>query len=266
MKNNHISDKVLEQVKAAGLEDKQARIYLSALKLGGGTITALSKESGVERTGLYYYLSDLIKLGLLKPSTTKKRTIYLPSPPERLLDILHAKEQEVQDAIPLLQSLVADTGGQSQVTYYEGKEGLINLYEDQFALLQQLAPKDKHLLVFARSFELLNALPDYFPKYVSKREKLGLQTRAILPEAERQPEEVVYDDPVLYAKYTQQIKEKRYMPDKYFPHSVIVVFKDYVAMIDYKTYFGSITHNAELSDTWVRFFEFIWDHLPPEKD
>ncbi len=262
VKNYHISEKIIEQVKAAGLEEKQARIYLGALKLAGGTITQLAKESGVERTGLYYYLNDLVTMGLLKPSTTKKRTIYLPSPPDKLLDIVRQREKEVESAIPFLQSLLSDQAGQSQVTYYEGKEGIINLYEDQFKLLKELSPEDNELLIFARSFELLNALPEYFPDYVAKREKLGLKTRAILPEVERQKDKTVYDDPTLYAKYTQQIQDKRYMPDAFFPHSVIVVFKDHVAMIDYKTYFGSITHNATLSDTWVRFFEYIWKTLP----
>ncbi|MEZ4210391.1 MAG: helix-turn-helix domain-containing protein [Patescibacteria group bacterium] len=265
MKNYHISEKVLDQVKAAGLEEKQALIYLSSLKLGGGTITALAKASGVERTGLYYYLDGLVQAGLLKPSTTKKRTIYLPADPDRLLDLVQRREKEVNDVLPFLKSLVADNQAGSQVSYYEGKEGLINLYEDQYSLLKQLDESDNQMLVFARSFEILHALPDYFPGYIEKRKKLSLRTRAILPETERQKGKTVYNDPVTYAKYTQQIEDKRYMPDEFFPHSVIIVFKDYVGMIDYKNYFGSLTHNSVLSETWVRFFEYIWKTLPEEQ-
>lgn len=260
MINNHISEKVLNQVKSAGLEEKQALVYLSALRTGGGTITDLARASGVERTGLYLYLDELVQLGLLKPSTTRKRTVYLPSPPEKLLDIIRDREKDIEQVMPILQSMVADVAGQSQVTYYQGKKSVINLYEDYLKIIKRM-PAGTELRAITRGFANMKAFPDYFPGLIERRARLPLVVRVIVPESERPPKKIS-EDAINIAKYALHTPYRKYVVDKYFPASTVLIFGDYVVMIDTENFFGSITKSQGLAKTWESVFEFMWDNLP----
>ena len=45
-----------------GLDGREARVYLAALKLGKGRVTEIAKESGYERTYCFSILENLEKL------------------------------------------------------------------------------------------------------------------------------------------------------------------------------------------------------------
>jgi len=246
-----------------GLEDKEAEIYLAALKTGGGTIMELARTGQIERTGIYYHVDKLIKAGLIKEVQKGKRKIYLPADPNRLKTILAQKEQNLKKTLPELEKIFTAQTSKSVSSYYQGKDGIINLYEQLYEIASSMkSPEDKYY-IFGHSFEAYEALPDFFPEYIQKRAKLPISTKIILPSSEKPDKRILKRaaDPIVVAKYNLHIKERKYLDKKYEYPGTTLILGDYVATIDFRTYFGTLIQNKNLAQTWRMFFEFIWDSL-----
>lgn len=246
-----------------GLEEREADIYLAALKIGGGTIMELSRAGCIERTGIYYHLDRLIELGLLKMANKGKRTVYLPTDPTKLKRLLQKKEVNLDQILPKLKKIFTESTGKSVVSYYQGEEGLITLYEQLYKTASKLTKKSNYY-IFGHSFDAFDALPDFFPEYISKRSKLAVTTKIILPIDEKPSSKILdqTNSPEAIAKYSLHILERRYLNRKYGYQGTTFILDKYVALMDFKNYFGTLIENQNLAQTWRMFFEFIWDHLP----
>lgn len=259
-----LSHKYIKALEAAGLTPKQARIYAAALSIGGGSVTALAHAAGLERSGLYYHLEDLVHRGYLKVSARGKRTIYRPADPDRIGQQLADQQSTFAAILPNLKQEYASQSATSAVTYYEGTDGIITLYKELELLLQTLTKKEL-LRVVSRSFEAVEALPDFIPDYMNRRAKMAVTTRIIQPQSERPPQTVRNSrDPMVRAKYNLHAPNQRYLPDRYLKGSdmgAVLILDDRVAMIDFKNGFASLTVNRHLTRTWQVLFDFMWDHL-----
>ncbi|KKQ90251.1 MAG: Transcriptional regulator, TrmB [Berkelbacteria bacterium GW2011_GWA2_38_9] len=255
--------KIYQTLLTLGLTDKQALIYLAALVSGGGTVTDLAKEAQIERTGIYNYLEDLIHRGLLRESTKGKRTIYLASDPTKLKELLREKEQALEESLAKMQSMFSQNTGQSLVSYYQGKEGIINLYLEMEKIEEQMTA-DECIYIFATTHGGFEFFPDFLTKLFERRAKMVVPTKSIHPISEKpSKKELVSEEPGTKTKNAWHIRDKKYIPDKYIKEQIgtIVIARDFVSMVDYKNAFGSITENKNLANTWRMFFQFIWEHL-----
>lgn len=245
-----------------GLEAREADIYLAALKIGGGTIMQLSKAGHIERTGIYYHIDRLINLGLIKEAQKGERIIYLPADPKRLSSILKHKENDLLETLPDLEKLFRDKTGKSLSTYYQGKDGLINFYEQLYEIASK-AKSEENYYIFSHSFDAYEALPDFFPRYIQRCAKLPIKTKIILPASEKPDKRILKrgSDPVIRAKYYLHIQDRKYLSAEYEYPGTTLILGEYVATIDFRTYFGTLTHNKNLSQTWKMFFVFIWNHI-----
>lgn len=260
MIKTHISTTEINALGSLGLDEKQAKVYLTALSSGGGSVTELAKLAEMERTGLYYYLEALIDLGLIRESTVGKRTTYLASDPARLQDLLSAKSAQLKIVLPKLESAFASQAGKSRFTHYQGKEGIISLYEEILKLMSEMKEADGPALIFSRP-EILDALPEYYPKLIKRRMQLPLKIRGILPKSIKTRQKIDITNFKDFLRHAEQIEDRRYLDDEFFPDTIVLILKDSVATIDYKTFFGTLTENKNLATTWRKFFNFIWEQL-----
>lgn len=246
-----------------GLDPVEADTYLAALKIGGGTVTELSRAGRIERTGIYYHIDRLIELGLLKTVNKGKRLVYLPADPNRLREILKEKEERLDNVLPSLSDLFVETNAKSASSYYQGKEGIIQLYEQLYNIALGYHGSNERYYIFGHSFDAVEALPDFFPEYVAKRSKLPIKAKIILPTSEKPRKTIDSDtkDPKVIAKYSLHIMDRKYIAEKYSYKGTVIIIGKYAATIDFKNFYGSLTENANLAGTWKMFFRFIWDHL-----
>lgn len=245
-----------------GLDQKQADIYLACLEIGSGTIMDIAREGGIERTGIYYHIDELVRHGLIKSVNKGKRTVYLPSNPQKLQRILDQKIGTISVALPKLSDMFNDSRSKSDATYFQGEEGLIDLYEQLYDIAEEMKNVDEYL-IFGHSFDAMEALPNFFPKYIARRSRLNLQTKIILPASEK-PDKRVFakmDDPLVRAKYSLHINQRKYLEKKYDYPGTTLILGNYIATIDFKTYYGTLTRNTTLAQTWRVFFQFMWDKL-----
>lgn len=254
---------ILNTLTDLGIESKQADVYASALVLGGGTIAELARAANIERTGIYYHINQMVNRGLLKTSRRGQRIIYLPTDPNKLKEILEKKSRSLENTLPKMQKLFSQQSGKSLITYYEGKDGIINLYAEQEHIMSEMS-EDETLYVIARPFLGYEVLPEMFTKFFERRAKMKVQTKAIFPISEKpKAKDENSTDQEIRTKYALHVQERKYIPDQYMFENLgtIIVARDYIWMIDYRTLFGSFTENKNLANTWRMFFKFIWEHL-----
>ena len=89
----------------AGLNEKQAKVYLACLELGNAKIPSIAKKAELKRTTVYGLVDELVALGMLSYSTKGKTKLIRAQEPKALLDMLDNKKQALERALPGLQEL-----------------------------------------------------------------------------------------------------------------------------------------------------------------
>lgn len=191
-----------------GFTEKEARVYITLLKLEISGAKEIAKISELNRSTTYVTLESLKKQGLVSVSDDKNVRQFVATSPEilirkseQLARKYEAVRQNVEKIIPEMKALHKDTRQKPTVKVYEGKQGLVSALEDT------LRAKEKLIRVSSSVGNLTKALPEYFPEYVKKRMKLGIKMHGIHPD-ENAVREIIkkspagFDQPVLIPKKT----------------------------------------------------------------
>ncbi|MFH0857094.1 MAG: helix-turn-helix domain-containing protein, partial [bacterium] len=162
---------ILEQFNMQG---KKADVYLASLEEGGATAYAIAKKVGLKRPTVYDILNQLLKDGLVYKSAKKKITYFYPADPERILYRQREREKDSRDVMPYLQNLYNAPKVKPAITYFEGKEGIKEMYEDSLKSLD----KGGEILAYVGE-DILSYLPKYAADYVMRRVEKGIRLRGI---------------------------------------------------------------------------------------
>lgn len=115
-----------------GFDPKEAKIYLAALELGPSTVLQISKKAAVKRPTTYVLLDKMASQGYITKTMQNKKVLYSAETPEALLRALRTKEETLNEAIPMLQAIMASAKERPKIKIYEGKEGMWQVYEEIF--------------------------------------------------------------------------------------------------------------------------------------
>jgi len=144
--------------------EKEADVYLGLLELGKGTVSVIARKAGLNRTTGYHILDSLSAKGLVSVSGSEPLQEYVAESPERITELLQKKFDEYQnylkqakETVPQLKSF-HNISDRPKVRFYEGKQGLIDVYEDTLT-------SHEPLRAYANFEDMHKALPDYFPSY-----------------------------------------------------------------------------------------------------
>ncbi len=244
-----------------GLSQKEALIYLSAIDLGGGTVSEIAENGEIERTGIYYHIDKLLRDGLLKTASRGKRTIYLPSDPENLKLMVKQKERDLNKILPKLQEHFSRETSKSIVEYFQGEEEVNKFYDRTYELFKTLQTPDNNICIFGASFRKITSAGDAFMYFSPPKEQLGLHLRTILPKSQKLPGDGNAGDPYIVTRYNLPRSEIKFIDDKYANPGSVVITKNHIILYDSRTLFFSITESTVIAQTWQKYFEFIWDRL-----
>lgn len=122
-----------------GLNDKEAKLYLTLLTVEHASVLDLAKKTKIKRPTVYVVLETLAKKGLVSETTIGKKTHYYAEPPERLETFvekrkiaLEESQKILKDVIPQIKSIQKESGEKPVVKYFEGRDGIISAIEDFF--------------------------------------------------------------------------------------------------------------------------------------
>lgn len=128
-----------------GLNKTQAKAYLALVRNGTLTPPALATITGETRTNAYTVLDKLVEFGLAKKADKNKKLVYSVENPVALekLAVKHRnealqRERQVKDAMPTLLNYFYTYSEQPGVRFFQGKDGIEEIYKDQLRTKQPL--------------------------------------------------------------------------------------------------------------------------------
>ena len=237
-----------------GLSEKEAKVYISLLELETATVGDIAKKSEVNRSSTYVVLDSLKKQGLVSTSGDKNILHYFATSPELLLktaEDMATKQEEIRKRIdrliPELNALHKDTKIKPIVKVFEGKRGLINVFEDSFK------SKEKFMRVFSSHKNIFNIMPEYFQSYVQNRIKFGIKMRGIQPNDEISKK--------IISMGPKNFDEAMLIPtEKYrFPSDLAIYDNKIGYMSPEKGGFAVIIESKEMADVMKSIFDLAWE-------
>ena len=247
-----------KQLVEFGLEDKEAKIYLSTLELGGESVLQIAKKAKLNRVSTYDALRTLTNTGLISSFTKGKRVHYRAANPDRLGYLLNKQKHDITRAekslkklMPELSSFFNNKDNKPRVIYYEGKEGLKTI-QDSF-----LKTPDKLLRVIYLYDNVKKVFSDEERQlYKSKRKKLGIEVRAV----------VVYKDKDIDLPKREKFARRVYLPFSKYPiKSDITIYHHNIAIVSLDQMFGIVIESIDIVDTMRIFFDLTWNMAKKNK-
>ncbi|MEK7583459.1 MAG: helix-turn-helix domain-containing protein [Patescibacteria group bacterium] len=233
-----------------GFSQKEASVYMALLALGKGTVSEITRKAGINRTTGYDILNDLVQKRLVSVSGKEPKQEYLAESPDKVIEYLELeleqKQKNLKEAkalIPQLKS-IHTVAGRPKVRFYEGKQGLIEVYEDTLTSTETIR-------AYATVDDMHRALPGYFPKYYKRRAGKGIHIRAIIPATPIGRERA--------SKDKDESRETALVPaDKYYFSPEINIYDNKVMIASWREQLGIVIESAEIADAMKKTFELAW--------
>jgi len=226
-----------------GLTKKEFSVYQSLLGLKKATVLELSQISGINRPTLYRLLEKLIKKGLVSEIYEGKKHFYIAENPEKLVNFISEQRKKAQKILPILKNLEEEAVERPKIKFFEGKEGIKNLYDE---LLEERC----EILGFAWSDKVFKAFPFHFD-FVKKRVKLKIPVRLIVPNTK-----ITQERKKLGKKELRTMKLIKNL--KPFDAAYFITEKKVITFSLKRWFVGVLIENKEITEGLRSFFEAFW--------
>lgn len=259
---------VIEKLKRAGLEEKEAQIYGYLAETGGAFPSRVAVATKLNRSTVYKLLGILSVRGLVAEIEKKKKLFYYPESPAKFLRAAKMKVSLAEDAyekakalIPELEGLFRSSDLKPRVTFYEGHEQVVEAY------IKQVESKKKYeLLSFASTDHLQSFLPvKTFHEYIKLKEKYGITARGILPDA---PANKKFLETTHRGIKKSLLPVARFVPKELFPFSGEIVMYDsnkvLIIKFDELHPIAVIIEDTMIHDMMRMIFELSWAQAKPK--
>lgn len=251
-----INQELEQLLSSLGLTEKEAKTYRILLETGTNSIGIIVSKTGLKRGITYACLYALEKLGLVRKFEKDKKTFFEPLPPEKLSEICESKSKEIEltkakldHLLPKLSKQYKLSIGKPTIQYFEGKDGLVKVFQDIYA------PKQE---------------PVYGAVDVEQIEKVfsGLSLGKLVPSRIENKLEVkcLYNDTPLGRTLEKNAKKELREcilldPEKYPLPAEIEAYEDKVALMSFKQgeFLGMIIQNEDFAITLRSILKFLFD-------
>lgn len=241
------------QLESFGLLPKEIAIYLNLLQLGSSSIKEISAKSGIKRTTVYSILDSLIQKGLVIFSKKNNHREYFAENPSKIPHILEEKIRQIElkqknilDALPELASIYNVKTTKPKIRYYEGIEGIKQLFEETLEL-----NSGEETLAYSSAESIHKYLKEYVLDYLKRRIAKGITQRAIAEDSPEAREHQKNDQ--------KELRQTILVSQKNFPFSnEINIFRNKVSIASYRDLLGVIIESAEIAKTQRAIFELAW--------
>lgn len=127
-----------------GLSEKEAAVYVALIQFESASAPDVARKTNLKRPTAYAVLESLVKKGLVSHVAVGTHTRYAAEPPERLRTfierqklVLEERAEKLTDIIPQLRSIQKESGEKPIVKYLEGREGILQSYEESLAVKKE---------------------------------------------------------------------------------------------------------------------------------
>lgn len=232
------------------LTDREASVYMALLELGETSIERISQKSKIKRTTVYDVIKTLKEKGLVISLKKKKRNLYYAEDPRILGNQLEEKKTVLNNILPQLLSIANFIDKKPDIRFFEGVEGIKNVYQDT------LNHPNQEILMWG-SPEVNKYFDQVFlwNYYVPKRIENKISMRAIGPQ-----EEIVEK---IKANDQTELRQTRLNPYHEFSFDVEINLygKRKIGIMSFKEQIGLIVESEKIYNTLKSIFELNWKML-----
>jgi hypothetical protein len=236
---------LLRTVKDAGLNEKEAKLYLSLLSLGSGNAAQVARGAELNRSTAYLLLEDLVRKGYATHVPNKKVKRYMPVEPNRLVQIARERAENLKFMLPLLQGVFAGSADKPRVEIHEGKEAVKNVFSS-FGLGKEA--------FYVSSFGHLRGLFGDKVDNWAKSAQSGKTKTKIRQLLARDSEAERFHKATLSAEQW----ETRFMPEDFSIEMDLAIVDDVVGITHFDPLYCVVIRSKPMADSLLRLFELIW--------
>lgn len=249
-------EKTLESLfENIGLTEKEAKVYRVILDLGTAKAVEIIEKSGFKRGITYLVLYNLEKDGLITSFKKEKKTYFRVKSPQRLVELLEKHERKIKQVkgglgavMPKLISQYKLSIGKPTIRYFEGEEGIHEVFEDIYA------PK-KDVVLGCVDLEITDkAFPSHvIEKLIPKRIKNQVKAFSFVADSPKAKEVAKKDK--LHLRKTILLDKKKYpLPAE------IDVYEDKIAMLSFTKgeFIGLLIENRDFAQSLRSIFKLAF--------
>jgi sugar-specific transcriptional regulator TrmB len=235
---------IINVLKTAGLDEKEALVYLGLLELGTASVQVIASKAGLKRPTTYLILDSLQAKGMVSIVPRAKKALYTAESPEKIIGDLHKKQEMVKRFMPNMLALYNAKVEKPQIQLFEGKEGVLEVYKKVFA--------SPTVDFFCNISDVMGAF-SYMP---GELKDLALAKKIKVRELLTQGK----DDIIHAAKMPQhEYYENRFVPKNMEFLTDNVFFKNSVAFFSYSPYlFAVVITSTGVVTSLKTIFEMAW--------
>lgn len=240
---------ILEQLESLDLNKKEAKTFLAVLEIGPASISDIAKRAKIKRPTAYYIIEELIKKGLIVKVPSGKRIFYKAISPKKILNLLEKKKQSFEAILPNLEALFLAKPSQPKVRFFEGKEGLTNVYEE--------------MLNTSKKVYSIFSYDDFMTVFTEKENEHFFD---ILKKAGGQFYDLIKPTPLATKSVKTQLFRKdvskvKFLPLDYKVTIDLLVTGNKVAMLSFKSLAGVIIEDQDIADSQKEFIKYLWQTI-----
>ena len=241
-----------KQLEKLNLTGREADVYVELLELGETTVEQISRKSKIKRTTVYDVIESLKEKGLIGTTKRKKRTLYYAEDPRILENQLEEKKTVLEGILPQLLSIASLIDKKPSMKYFEGAEGIKNVYQDT------LNYPDQEILMWGATDVFKYFDEDYmWNYYLKKRLEKKIWMRAIGRSADITKK--------IQSQDKAQLRQTRLYDSTdlqlAFEVEINLYGKKKIGIMSFKEQLGLIIESEKIYTTLKSIFELNWKML-----
>jgi sugar-specific transcriptional regulator TrmB len=245
-----------ESLFAAGIQGTLAKAYIALLNVEAVSPSEFAHTIGESRPNTYKLLDELVERGLSKRFDIGKKLHYQAESPTHLLtlarerkDALMAEETQLKTAIPNLLKQYYTTHEQPSVRFYQGKEGIKEIYLEQIEEAKPIQFLKTRADIEFFGFQFMHEIRILAPR-------ANISRHAFTPDAPEVPIDVEEAD----KKYL--LSRTWYLQDDYTAPVEWSVFGNKVSIISFgKEAVGMVIESAQIAESLRQMFGLLDEGL-----
>jgi sugar-specific transcriptional regulator TrmB len=238
---------LLRTLQELGLPEKAALVYLSLLGKRRMTISDISRETGVKRATCYEHLDLLLSKDFVVRIPVGKRMFYAALEPRKILGEFKKKAAHFEEKVAEMQQIHSAAVQKPNVTFYEGKREIKNIYEELFQTVGDVRS------IFPASTFFENFTTQDYEDFDKQLTTHVLKSRDLF----------IADK---FYKRVREIRDKNGSSNKvgkklprWFTSNVnVLIFSDKVALISLSDLSATVIQNEDIAELFKNMHDFMW--------
>lgn len=233
------------------LREKEKKVLTSLYKLGEASVWEIARDNMINRTTIYPVLEKLVEKGLVSKISDGNKDIFKAIAKEDLASWIKQRDEKIKKENKRLLEMAENpkkTSLLSEVSYFEGLDGIRNLYADSWR-----DNKEKIIYCITDYRSAYRTMGNFFRNiYFPMRIKHGVRVKNLIPESLEGRQDLKEAKNLLREmKFIKLFKDLDIEVNIYDSKTSIVAF-------DREKPSGVIIKNEKISEAMKNIFEYLW--------